>query len=58
MPLGEICWNSEVPTCLCVARRQVEGEPRKAQCGSSDPFGAVSLAERKGKASPVEAGRG
>ncbi|MFH1625419.1 MAG: hypothetical protein ABID54_09740, partial [Pseudomonadota bacterium] len=30
---GEICWSSGVPTCLCVARRQVEGE----QEGESQP---------------------
>ncbi|MFH1624326.1 MAG: hypothetical protein ABID54_04120 [Pseudomonadota bacterium] len=51
MSHGELCWNSGVPTCLCVAclpcwhrqaRRQVEGEQ------ASD----VSSAERKGKASP------
>ncbi|MFH1625808.1 MAG: hypothetical protein ABID54_11735 [Pseudomonadota bacterium] len=42
MSHGEICWSSGVPTCLCVARRQVEGEQASA----------VSSAERKGKTSP------
>ncbi|MFH1625293.1 MAG: hypothetical protein ABID54_09100 [Pseudomonadota bacterium] len=33
MSHGEICWSSGVPTCLCVARRQVKGE----QEGESQP---------------------